>query len=168
YNFELADVERLKQLYEIYRAEADACLARGLVLPAHDYVLRQSQTFNLLDARGAIGVTERAKFFAGMRSQARRVSELYVQQRERAEFPWLKETADTRHETRDTGVVSNLQSPISAPQSFLLEIGSEELPPQDVVDGIAQIESKLAGLLAEYKLTYGALRVTGTTRRLVA
>jgi glycyl-tRNA synthetase len=168
YNFELADVERLKQLYEIYRAEADACIARGLVLPAHDYVLRQSQTFNLLDARGAIGVTERAKFFAGMRSQARRVSELYVQQRERAEFPWLKETADTRHETRDTRAISNLQSPISTPQSFLLEIGSEELPPQDVVDGIAQIQANLAQLLTEQKLSYETLRVTGTTRRLVA
>jgi glycyl-tRNA synthetase len=64
-------VERLKRLYEIYKAEADACIARGLVIPAHDYVLRQSHTFNLLDARGAIGVTERAKFFADMRAQAK-------------------------------------------------------------------------------------------------
>ncbi len=78
YNFELADVDRQKQLYEIYKAEADACIARGLIAPAHDYVLRQSHTFNLLDARGAIGVTERAKFFADMRRQARAVSELYA------------------------------------------------------------------------------------------
>lgn len=180
YNYELADVERLKQLYEIYRLEADACIERGLTLPAHDYVLRQSQTFNLLDARGAIGVTERAKFFAGMRSQARRVSELYVQQRQRAEFPWLKEnetrdtrvpagreTRDTRHAARDSGGATNHQSPITNYQSFLLELGSEELPPQDVVDGIAQIETKLGQLLADYKLTYDSLRVTGTTRRLV-
>jgi len=167
YNFELADVERLKQLYEIYRAEADACIARGLVIPAHDYVLRQSQTFNLLDARGAVGVTERAKFFAGMRAQARRVSELYVQQREQAEFPWLPHhTDDTPQQETNRG--SGSQASVSTPQSFLLELGSEELPPSDVVDGIAQLEKSLAQLLTEQKLGYESLRVTGTTRRLVA
>lgn len=168
YNYELADVERLKQLYEIYRLEADACIDRGLVLPAHDYVLRQSQTFNLLDARGAIGVTERAKFFAGMRSQARRVSELYVQQRERAEFPWLKDDEPTHKQTQAAQHATPSIQPVTAPQSFLLELGSEELPPHDVVDGIAQIETKLGQLLSDSKLTYESLRVTGTTRRLVA
>ncbi len=174
YNYELADVERLKQLYEIYRAEADACIARGLTVPAHDFVLRQSQTFNLLDARGAIGVTERAKFFAGMRNQARRVSELYVKQREAAGFPWLKseETGDRREETgekrQETGKGSRNTQHVTTTQSFLLELGSEELPPQDVVDGIAQIETKLTQLLGDYKLSYETVRVTGTTRRLVA
>ncbi len=170
YNFELADVERLKQLYEIYRAEADACIRRGLVIPAHDFVLRQSQTFNLLDARGAIGVTERAKFFAAMRNQARSVSELYVKQREAAGFPWLKtdETEDRRQKTEDSNGATNYELRITNHESFLLEIGSEELPPQDVVDGIAQIEANLTRLLGEYKLSYTNLRVTGTTRRLVA
>jgi glycyl-tRNA synthetase len=60
YNFELADVDRLKQLFDIYQAEAQACIERGLVVPAHDFILRQSHTFNLLDSRGAVGVTERA------------------------------------------------------------------------------------------------------------
>ena len=64
YNFELADVERQRTLCDLYNAEAEACIERGLVAPAHDYVLRQSQAFNILDTRGAIGVTERAKFFA--------------------------------------------------------------------------------------------------------
>ncbi|MFN8491385.1 MAG: glycine--tRNA ligase subunit beta [Caldilineaceae bacterium] len=175
YNYELADVERLKQLFDIYKAEADACIKRGLVIPAHDYVLRQSQTFNLLDARGAIGVTERAKYFASMRNQARSVAELYVKQRERAEYPWLKE--DQRAESRDQrpvtatnlrSPISGLQSPVSNPQSFLLELGSEELPPSDVTSGLAQIEENLAKLLKEQRLAYDQLRVTGTTRRLVA
>ena len=170
YNFELADVERLKQLYEIYRAEADACIRRGLVIPAHDFVLRQSQTFNLLDARGAIGVTERAKFFAAMRNQARSVSELYVKQREKAGFPWLQqsETEDRRQKTEDSNGTTDHVTRNAQHESFLLEIGSEELPPQDVTDGIAQIEANLARLLGEYKLSYANLRVTGTTRRLVA
>lgn len=168
YNYELADVERLKQLYELYRAEADACLKRGLVIPAHDFVLRQSQTFNLLDARGAIGVTERAKFFAGMRGQSRAVAELYVKQREAAGFPWLKEKRNASVELTGTAnhVAPNAQSLRS--NSFLLEIGSEELPPGDVASGIAQIEKNLAALLQEARLTYQRLRVTGTPRRLVA
>ncbi|MBK8799839.1 MAG: glycine--tRNA ligase subunit beta [Anaerolineales bacterium] len=175
YDFELADVERMKRLYDIYKAEAEACIARGLTIPAHDYVLRQSHTFNLLDARGAIGVTERAKFFADMRGQAKAVSELYVEQRRRLEFPWLQENGVTDREKGRQGEgesAGNLpisQSPnLQSPISFLLELGSEELPPQDVVDGIAQIEEKLTVLLAQYKLGYDTLRVTGTTRRLVA
>ena len=170
YDFELADVERLRQMYDLYKAEADACLRRGLVIPAHDFVLRQSHTFNLLDARGAIGVTERAKFFGDMRAQAKQVSELYVQQRERLEFPWLqgdKATGNGSDTTVADAPASTLLVP-STPLPFVLELGSEELPPQDVVDGIAQIEEKMAALLTSYKLTYDSLRVTGTTRRLVA
>jgi glycyl-tRNA synthetase len=121
YDFEVADVERLKRLYEIYKAEAAACIARGLAIPAHDYVLRQSHTFNLLDARGAIGVTERAKFFADMRGQAKAVSELYVAQRERLEFPWLKEPAAKTPPRQSPNLPisqsPNLQSPISNPSS---------------------------------------------------
>jgi glycyl-tRNA synthetase len=172
YDFELADVERLKQLYEIYKAEANACIKRGLTVPAHDFVLRQSHTFNLLDARGAIGVTERAKYFGDMRMQAKQVSELYVKQREKLEFPWLKETpasAQTGSERAVPAVgATTAGAPLSGQHSFLLELGSEELPPQDVTDGIAQINEKVAALLGKYKLSYDTLRVTGTTRRLVA
>ena len=172
YEFELADVQRLKQLYEIYKLEAEACIKRGLVLPAHDFVLKQSHTFNLLDARGAIGVTERAKFFGAMRSQARQVSELYVKQREREEFPWLKGTEGRNAEggMRNVNATqsSNSQLAIGNSQSFLLEIGSEELPPDDVVAGIAQVEEKLKGLLASNKIGFESIYVSGTPRRLVA
>ena len=167
YNFELADVERLKTLFDIYRAEAEACIQRGLVIPAHDYVLRQSHTFNLLDARGAIGVTERAKFFTTMRNQARAIAELYVKQREREEFPWL--TNGTGSSESQVATTEPAPLPVvSTPQDFLLELGSEELPAQDVVEGIAQIEEKLRALLASYRLDYANLHVTGTPRRLVA
>ena len=90
YNFEQADVERLTQLYDLYEAEAENALERGLVIPAHDYVLKCSHTFNVLDSRGAVGVTERARYFARMRELARRVSEAYVKQREEMGFPLLK------------------------------------------------------------------------------
>lgn len=170
YNFELANVDRLKTLFDLYQAEAEACIERGLVVPAHDYVLRQSHTFNLLDARGAIGVTERAKFFAAMRNQARQIAELYVQQREREEYPWLPDEANgTNSGGTSLHDEENADAPVATmPQSFVLELGSEELPPHDVLDGIDQIEEKLGALLKEYRLDFSALRVTGTTRRLVA
>ena len=169
YNFELADVDRLKQMYDIYQAEAQACIDRGLVVPAHDFVLRQSHTFNLLDARGAIGVTERAKFFADMRRQARSVSELYVQQRQQEEYPWLAQNGGNEAQAADDASLPvETVTPVDDAQDFVMELGSEELPPQDVVDGIAQIEESLAALLDEFKLDYAGLRVTGTTRRLAA
>jgi glycyl-tRNA synthetase len=172
YNFELADVQRQKTLYEIYKAEANACIERGLAAPAYDYILRQSHTFNILDARGAIGVTERAKFFADMRGQTRAVAELYVQQRQRAEFPWLDNRGNGKHGEKAGGVVpaaeEAAQAMVTEPQDFLLELGSEELPAADVVNGIEQLQEKLASLLEQSRLSYDELAVTGTPRRLVA
>jgi glycyl-tRNA synthetase len=72
YYYDVADVDRLQQMYDLYRAEAESCLAQGLVLPAHDYVLKCSHAFGSLDARGAIGVTERQVFYGQMRDLARK------------------------------------------------------------------------------------------------
>ncbi|MYJ77501.1 MAG: glycine--tRNA ligase subunit beta [Caldilineaceae bacterium SB0670_bin_27] len=169
YNFELADVGRQRTLCDLYHAEADACIERGLVAPAHDYVLRQSQAFNILDTRGAIGVTERAKFFAAMRSQARRISELYVEQRQREEYPWLENGGGSNE---GDGTVSEKAeaSPaqVDGPRSLLIELGSEELPAGDVPVGIHQLELRLRELLEQARLTYKDLTVSGTARRLVA
>ena len=169
YNFELADVERQRTMCDLYNAEAEACIERGLVAPAHDYVLRQSQAFNILDTRGAIGVTERAKFFAAMRSQARRISELYVEQRQREEYPWLEngegsnESGGTINEKADA-----VPAQVDRPRSLLIELGSEELPAGDVPVGIHQLELRLRELLDQARLTYKDLTVSGTARRLVA
>jgi glycyl-tRNA synthetase alpha chain len=91
YGFELADINRLRGLFEIYEQEAQAVLDGGLVLPAHDYVLKCSHVFNLLDARGAVGVNERAALLARSRRLARRVAEQYLRSREELGFPLLKE-----------------------------------------------------------------------------
>ena len=87
YYFEIADVERLRQMYNLFEAEAEASLKEGLVLPAHDYVLKCSHTFNILDTRGAVGVTERQALFSRMRDLSRRVAEAYVAQRRGTWFP---------------------------------------------------------------------------------
>ncbi|MCS7200133.1 MAG: glycine--tRNA ligase subunit alpha [Caldimicrobium sp.] len=78
YNFEKADVEILRTLFDIYEKEAKNLLEVGLALPSYDYVLKCSHTFNLLDARGAISPIERANYIARVRALAKRVAETWL------------------------------------------------------------------------------------------
>ena len=79
YNFELAPVEVLSRRFEEHEAECRSLIERRLPLPAYDQVLKCSHAFNLLDARGAISVTERASYIARVRDLARAVAQLYLE-----------------------------------------------------------------------------------------
>jgi glycyl-tRNA synthetase alpha chain len=79
YNFEVADVDVHARHFDDYEAEARALVERRLPIPAYDQVLKCSHTFNLLDARGAISVTERAAYIGRVRNLARAVAEAYVE-----------------------------------------------------------------------------------------
>jgi glycyl-tRNA synthetase alpha chain len=79
YNFELAPVDVLTNRFDEYEDECRSLLERELPLPAYDQVLKCSHTFNLLDARGAISVTERAAYIGRVRTLARKVAQLYVE-----------------------------------------------------------------------------------------
>jgi len=83
-------VAMLFQLFSTYEAEANRAMAENLVFPAYDYVLKCSHTFNLLDARGAISVTERTGYIARVRNLARQVAATFLKERERLGFPLLK------------------------------------------------------------------------------
>ena len=89
YNFEYSDADRLFKLFDAYQQEVDNCINAELVLPAYDYVLKCSHTFNLLDARGVISKDERINFINRVRTMASAVAKLYVQQREKLGFPLL-------------------------------------------------------------------------------
>ncbi|MBE3550571.1 MAG: glycine--tRNA ligase subunit alpha [Brockia lithotrophica] len=93
YSFEVADVGLLGDLFAAYEREARRALAEGLVLPAYDYVLRMSHTFNVLDARGAVSVSERAGLIARVRRLANEVARTYVAQREVLGYPLLRAEA---------------------------------------------------------------------------
>ncbi len=171
YYFEIADVERLRQMYSLYEAECKAALAAGLVLPAYDYVLKCSHTFNVLDTRGAIGVTERAGFFGKMRGLAREVAEAYVEQRKQLEYPFLQETNErhspqTARERQIPNPKPQIPNP-NHPQTLLFEIGAEELPAADLDTALAQLRELAPKMLAEARLAHGELKVDGTPRRLV-
>jgi glycyl-tRNA synthetase alpha chain len=89
YNFEVADVPMLFQLFGMYEAEAGRVLERGLVQPAYDYVLKCSHAFNLLDARNAISVTERTGYIGRIRALASRCCLGYVSMRQEMGHPLM-------------------------------------------------------------------------------
>jgi glycyl-tRNA synthetase alpha chain len=80
----------LFNLFNIYEKEAHRQMEEGLVHPAYDYVLKCSHTFNLLDARGAISVTERTGYLARCRNLARKIAKTFYDEREKLGFPILK------------------------------------------------------------------------------
>ncbi len=90
YNFEVANVDSLLQIFNLCEQEAKNNLAEKIVLPAYDQVLKCSHLFNLLDARGAISVTERTSYIAKIRDLAKECADLYVVQREKMGYPLLK------------------------------------------------------------------------------
>lgn len=91
YNFEASDPETLFSLFKLYEQEAERLMQAKLVVPAYEQVLKCSHTFNLLDARGVISVTERTRYIARIRNLARQIAQLYLKQREELGFPLLKE-----------------------------------------------------------------------------
>ena len=91
YNFEEADTTMLFQLFDMYEKECIRLAEKDLVLPAYDFVLKGSHAFNLLDARSAISVTERAGYIGRVRNLSRLCAEGYVKQREKLGFPLLKQ-----------------------------------------------------------------------------
>jgi len=163
YAFELADVDNMRELFRLYEEEANRCLERKQTLPAHDYVLKCSHAFNLLDTRGAVGVTERAGFFHRMRDLSRQVANAYLEERQTLEFPWLGDGAS------QAAVVESVSKPTYSTKTapFIFEIGTEELPPGDVVDAVDQLEQDVPKILEELRLTYSGLQVLATPRRLV-
>ena len=159
--------------FELYEAEALALIEKGLPVPAYNYILKASHTFNILDARGAIGVTERARYFQRMRNLAREVARLLVERREEIGFPLLKQDADA--DVADSGAAaakeSGTQTPVSeraATADFVFEIGVEGLPAVEVPDAMAQVEKLLAGVLTDARLSYTSLELSGTPRRITA
>lgn len=165
YNFEVADIERLRTLYDEYEAEASSAISRELVAPAHDYILKCSHVFNILDARGAIGVADRAALFGRMRDLSRQVADAFLAKREEAGFPWT---------AKKPGYAASIPDPAKRnpaarkdPADLLIEIGTEELPAGDLAAALEQLEDLIEPWLDDLRLVHSNVRIMGTPRRLV-
>ena len=90
YSFEDADNEVLEKLFNIYESEANRLIKLGLIIPAYDNVLKTSHTFNVLDAKGAVSVSERNHYIKRVRDVSSEVAKRYIEKREEAGFPLLR------------------------------------------------------------------------------
>lgn len=172
YYFEIADIEGLKQTYNVYESESKRALEAGAVVPAYDYVLKCSHLFNVLDTRGAIGVTERAYYFHRMRNMTRNVAKAYAEQREKMEYPLLKRIEGWEAKPLPSPSVPLPQGEGSQSgkktADFLLEIGVEELPAGDVDAAQEQLEDMALNLFEKLRLDPPqGVQVFSTPRRLV-
>ncbi|MHA6508827.1 glycine--tRNA ligase [Tessaracoccus sp. Y1736] len=165
YYLDDADVEANRRLYETYVGEATRMVEARLPVPAHGYILKSSHAFNVLDARGAISTTERAKAFATMRRLMRDTAALWIERREELGFPLMREAAVDESAPAPEVDRAALGT---EPQTLAFEIGVEELPPHVVPQTVDAVREALTAKLAATRLAHGAITVEGTPRRIVA
>ena len=169
YNFEGADTQMWFRHFEDYEREALRMVKQELPLAAYDFVMKASHAFNMLDARNYFSVTERVGYIARIRALACQVAEGYVASREALSFPLLqKQTTPKREEAQLELPKDLLDVDEKAQTTFLLEIGSEELPASFVPRGLASLERQLKQLLQKEGLSYDRIEMHGTPRRLTA
>jgi glycyl-tRNA synthetase len=165
YYFDIADVEALKRVYDTYEREMGRALEGDALISAYDYVLKCSQLFNVLDTRGAIGVTERTSYFRRMRDMTRSVARTYAQKREELGYPLMRLNAQW---SKPLPVFTPSTPPApAAPADFVLEVGVEELPAADVADVTEQLKAEFPALLASLRLASKETHVYATPRRIV-
>ena len=161
YNMLAADLDRNNIMFETYEAEAKDMIAKKLPVPAYNYLLKASHTFNVLDARGAIGVTERARYFQRMRALSRDCAKLWLKRREEQGFPLMREATSTNVSPGPMPPALETRT-----ADMVLEIGVEELPPGDVAEARAQVLLLFSNVLSAAGLSYSSIDVSGTPRRI--
>lgn len=171
YNFEKASTDMWQRHFEDYEREAQKLIADKLPIPAYDFVMKASHAFNLLDARGAISVTERTGYIARIRDLARQIADTYIASRATQGFPLLeKMKLPQKHSSSSfenfllAEQLLNVHS--DSKQDFLLEIGSEELPVNFVTIGSQNLEKQIRALLEKEELDYEKISLYATPRRL--
>ena len=173
YNFEKASTDMWFRHFNDYEKEAQQLMAADLPLPAYDFVMKASHAFNILDARGAISVTERTGYIARIRDLTKQIAESYFKSRENLNYPLLNKFAP--FETKTTTNIDPTIRPIeeefkaihpSKRDDFLLEIGSEELPAVFVPIGCHNLEKNFKSLLEKEGIPYQSIKTYGTPRRI--
>ncbi|HRD56155.1 MAG TPA: glycine--tRNA ligase subunit beta, partial [Parachlamydiaceae bacterium] len=170
YNFEHATTEMWFRHFDDYEKEAKKLIALNLPVPAYDFVMKASHAFNLLGARGAISVTERAGYIGRIRELAREVAESYLKFRENLKHPLSHKFKG--NEIKEIPLLELSKrlgaSDPGAKDEFLLEIGTEELPATFVPIGCQNLKKEIAKLLQDEGITFDEIVTYGTPRRITA
>ena len=180
YYLDDADVETAHTFFKNYTDEAQRMIDARLPVPAWTYVLKSSHAFNILDSRGAVSTTERARSFSLMRRLAREAGALWTERREELGFPLLKDGVATSRVNEIAAAAEtapNVTQPVQKAESaadlgddaqtFAFEIGVEEMPPHVVDATIPAVREAVTSALAATRLEYGDVSVVGTPRRIV-
>jgi hypothetical protein len=145
YNFEHSDVDFLLTAFGAHEKQAKYLMEQQLALPAYEQVLKAAHTFNLLDARGAISVTERAAYIGRIRNLARSVAQSYLDSRARLGFPMAPRPGPTRCWRRSAGEGRKRRPEQMTDEEPAVELFVEELPPK----ALKKLGEAFAGVLAE-------------------
>ncbi|HSX04436.1 MAG TPA: glycine--tRNA ligase [Rhabdochlamydiaceae bacterium] len=164
YNFTEASTKMWFTHFEDFEREAKDLIGKHLPIPAYDFVIKASHAFNMLDARGAISTTERARYIGRIRDLARLIAMEYLSVREALGFPLLQKGKKTAKKAPLKKLPKTFDP--YRKQDFLLEIGSEQLPATFVPIGLHSLENKMKELLKKSGLEYDAIFVYGTPRRI--
>jgi glycyl-tRNA synthetase len=162
YYLDDADIAANQALFNLYAAEADRLIELRLPVPAHTYVLKCSQTFNVLDARGAISTTQRAQAFTRTRNLSRSVAELWAERRAELGYPLGTATASASAPETTAPALPDLDTPAD----LAFEIGTEELPHAEVTRAADTVRTSLAEKLAVTRLRHGDITVMSSPRRI--
>lgn len=169
YNFENASVEMWFRHFDDYEKEAKALIQLDLAVPAYDFVMKASHAFNLLNARGAISVTERAGYIARIRDLARQVALSYLKCREKLNYPLLNKFQDNLAKTSESPLIlpeKFEKGDFNTHEDFLVEIGTEELPATFVPIGCQNLKKQVTELLQAEGISFKDIKSYGTPRRL--
>ncbi|MEU6481003.1 glycine--tRNA ligase [Streptomyces sp. NPDC047017] len=198
YYLDEADLDTQRSMFEAGAGEARRLLDARLPVPAYSFVLKCSHAFNVLDARGAVSTTERARSFARMRGLAHEVAALWVARREELGFP-LGRGSDTGSGSAPAAASASASASASGtpagespgemapaeespaqespaepgpdepgPATLMMEIGVEEMPPAEVTRTARAVRHALTGRLAATRLGHGHISVHAGPRRVVA
>ncbi|MCW2936116.1 MAG: glycine--tRNA ligase subunit alpha/beta [Actinomycetia bacterium] len=162
YYLDDADIAANQGLFETYAAEASRLIELRLPVPAHAFVLKCSQAFNVLDARGAISTTQRAQAFTRTRNLSRSVAELWAERRAELGYP----LGTTAAPPTAPEAASSALPVLDAPADLAFEIGTEELPHAEVTRAADAVRASLAEKLAATRLRHGDITVTSSPRRI--
>lgn len=167
YNFTFASTEMWLRHFNDFEKEAKQLIAKELVLPAYDFVIKASHAFNLLEARGAISVTERTGYIGRIRDLARLIATQYLANREKLGYPLMDKLPKAKVAAPRVAPLPTTFKP-QRKETFLFEIGSEPLPATFVPIGMQNLETSLRKLLVQEGLSFDEIKPFGTPRRLGA
>ena len=164
YNFEQSNPILWQTSFDAYEKEALALIEKDLPIPAYDFVIKASHSFNMLDARGVISVSQRTNYINRIRNLSCQIANNFLSHRKELGFPLLAQTKESK------APASFKETPFDPTQSdlFVLEIGVEELPQSFIPIGIENLKKDLTNLLKEQDLEFSKITTYGSPRRLVA